>query len=126
MARFSKRRRTEAGEGRAGTLFALVVLGVAIYLGAKFVPIMINAYTFRDYLEEQAHFAALPHHDDEMVKNNILHKARELDLPIGPKDVTVERTNARIDIRATYTVPVETPVYTYNWEFREVISAPLF
>jgi len=126
MARFSKRRRTEAGEGRAGTLFALVVLGVAIYLGAKFVPIMINAYTFRDYLEEQAHFAALPHHDDEMVKNNILHRARELDLPVGAKDVMVERTSSRIDIRARYTVPVETPVYTYNWKWNESISEPMF
>ncbi len=118
--------RGQEGEGRTGTFFALIVLGVGIYLGMKFIPVMINVYAFRDYLDEQARFAALPHHDDEMVKNNILHKARELDLPIGPKDVTVERTNARIDIRAAYTVPVETPVYTYNWEFREVISAPLF
>jgi hypothetical protein len=122
----SRKHSGQEGEGRTGTFFALIVLGVGIYLGMKFIPVMINVYAFRDYLDEQARFAALPHHDDEMVKNNILHKARELDLPIGPKDVSVERTNARIDIRANYTVPVVTPVYTYNWEFRESISAPLF
>jgi hypothetical protein len=119
-------RRGEAGEGRTGTFFALIVLGVGIYLGMKFVPVMINVYAFRDYLDEQAKFAALPHHDDEMVKNNILHKARELDLPVGAKDVLVERSSSRIDIRANYTVPVVTPVYTYNWEFHEAIDAPLF
>ena len=119
-------RRNEAGEGRAGTLFALAVLALGIYLGAKFVPVMISAYTFRDYLEEQARFAALPHHDDEMVRNNILAKARELELPVGAKDVLVNRTSAHIDIRAHYTVPVETPVYTYHWKFEEAIDAPLF
>lgn len=119
-------RRGEAGEGRAGTLFALAVLALGIYLGVKFVPVMINAYAFRDYLEEQARFAALPHHDDEMVRNNILAKARELELPVGAKDVLVNRTSSHIDIRAQYTVPVETPVYTYNWKFSESIDAPLF
>jgi hypothetical protein len=122
----SASRRDEAGEGRFGTLFALAVLALGIYLGAKFVPVMINAYAFRDYLEEQARFAALPHHDDEMVRNNILAKARELALPVGPKDVLVNRTSARIDIQAHYTIPVETPVYTYNWKFNEAIDMPLF
>ncbi len=119
-------RRGQAGEGRFGTMFALAILALGIYLGVKFVPVMINAYAFRDYLEEQARFAALPHHDDNLVRNNILAKARELDLPVGPKDVLVNRTPSRIDIQAHYTIPVETPVYTYNWKFDESIDAPLF
>ncbi len=119
-------RRGQEGEGRAGTFIALIVLGVAIYLGVKFIPVMINAYAFRDYLDEQARFAQLPHHDDDMVKRNILQKARELELPVAGKDVIVDRTSSHIDIRAHYIVPVVTPVYTYNWEFNEVLAAPLF
>ncbi len=118
--------RNQAGEGRTGTFIALLVLGAGIYLGVKFVPVMINAYAFRDYLDEQARFAQLPHHDDEMVKNNILRKARELELPVAGKDILVDRSSNRIDIRAHYTVPIVTPVYTYNWEFNESIDAPLF
>lgn len=118
--------RGEEGEGRTGTFIALIVLAVGIYLGFKFVPVMINAYAFRDYLDEEARFAGLPHHDNEMVKNNILHKAKELDLPILAKNVTVERSSSRIDIKADYTVPVVTPVYTYNWQFHEALSLPLF
>ncbi len=120
------RLRDETGEGRLGTLMGVLVLCLFIYLGVKVVPVMINVYEFRDSIEEQARFAAMPRHDDDVVRNNILHKARELDLPVGAKDVQVSRTTGRIDIKVKYTVPIETPVYTYRWNLDESLSAPLF
>jgi hypothetical protein len=118
--------RDERGEGRLGTLFGVVVLAVFIYLGVKIVPLLINVYEFRDSIEEQARFAALPRHDDDVVKKSILRKAQELALPVGSKDVIVNRSSTRIDIQVKYTLPIETPVYTYNWQLDESLSAPLF
>jgi len=118
--------RDERGEGRLGTLFAILVLAAFIYLGGKSVPLLISVYEFRDSIEEQARFAALPRHDDEVVKHAILLKARELELPVGAKDVIVNRSSTRIDIQVRYTVPIETPVYTYKWSLDESLSAPLF
>ena len=118
--------RDERGEGRLGTLFGILVLAMFIYLGVKVVPLLVSVYEFRDSIEEQARFAALPRHDDEEVKRSILRKARELELPVGAKDVSVNRTSTRIDIKVKYTVPIETPVYTYKWQLDESLSAPLF
>ena len=118
--------RDERGEGRIGTLFGVLVLAVFIYLGVKIVPLLINVYEFRDSIEEQARFAALPRHDDDVVKKTILRKAQELELPVGSKDVIVNRSSTRIDIQVKYTLPIETPVYTYNWHLDESLSAPLF
>jgi len=118
--------RDERGEGKLGTLFGIVVLAMFIYLGVKIVPILINIYEFRDSIEEQARFAAMPHHDDDSVKRSILRKAQELDLPVGAKDVSVNRSSTRIDIKVKYTVPIETPIYTYKWDLDESLSAPLF
>ena len=56
----------------------------------------------------------------------ILAKARELDLPVDPKRVSVERRGARIVLKASYTVPVEFPFYTYNWKFDVVVDRPVF
>jgi hypothetical protein len=117
--------RGERGEGRLGTLFGLIVLALSIYLGVKVVPVMVNGYAFRDYLEEEARFAALRNRDDE-VKKRVLRKAQELDLPIGAKNILINRTNTHFDIKVKYVVPIETPVYTYNWNFDEAIRAPLF
>lgn len=118
--------RNERGEGRLGTLIGIIVLAMFIYLGVKIVPILISVYEFRDSIEEQARFAALPRHDDEEVKRSILRKAHELELPVGAKDVRVNRSSTRIDITVKYTVPIETPLYTYKWSLDESLSAPLF
>jgi hypothetical protein len=117
--------RGERGEGRMGTLFGLCVLAVAIYLGYKIVPVMINAYTFRDFLEQETRFAALKKKDDEVIKS-VLRKAEELELPIKAKNIKVNRSSTHFDISVKYTIPIETPVYTYNWDFDEEYKAPLF
>ena len=98
---------------------------MAIYLGVKFVPVLINGYAFRDYLEEEARFAGLRNRDEE-VKKRVLRKAQELELPVAAKDILINRTNTHFDIKVKYVVPIETPVYTYRWIFDEAIGAPLF
>jgi hypothetical protein len=118
-------RRHERGEGRFGTLVGVCVLGISIYLGVKVIPVMVNVYAFRDFLEEQARFAALAKRDED-VKNRVLAKARELDLPIGAKNVQVARSQTHFDINVKYVVPIETPIYTYNWSLAEAVRAPLF
>jgi len=116
---------SERGEGRLGTLFGLSVLVLTVYLGFKVVPVMVNAYAFRDYIEQEARFAALQKKDDEVIKR-VLRKAQELELPIKAKNIRVNRDQSHFDIAVKYTVPIETPVYTYNWDFDERYRAPLF
>jgi hypothetical protein len=119
------KRTGERGEGRMGTLFGLSVLGLTIYLGIKVLPIMINAYAFRDYIEQESRFAALRNKDEEVIKR-VVRKAAELELPVDAKAVKVNRGAGRFDIAVRYTVPIETPIYTYNWVFDEKCSSPLF
>ena len=116
---------SERGEGRLGTLFGLSVLVLTVYLGFKVVPVMVNAYAFRDYIEQEARFAALQKKDDEVIKR-VLRKAQELELPVKAKNIRVNRDQSHFDIAVKYTVLIETPVYTYNWDFDERYRAPLF
>ena len=37
-----------------------------------------------------------------------------------------EGVGGRIKIRATYTIPVELPGYTYYWDFEHIIDRPVF
>ena len=120
-----QRNPAERGEGRFGTLTGIIVLALTIYLGVKIVPVLINGYTFRAYLEEEARFAALRNRDEE-VRTRVLRKALDLDLPIGAKDILIIRSTTHFDIKVKYAVPIETPVYTYNWPFDEAVRSPLF
>ena len=115
----------ERGEGRLGTLFALVLLAVMIYLGFKVVPVMVNSYTFKDFMEEEARFASV-RRDDEEIRTRVYNKARELDLPVTRAMILTERSNSRFDIAVSYAVPIVTPVYTYQYKRDERVSSPLF
>jgi len=119
------RNRGERGEGRLGTFFALTLLVVMIYLGFKVLPVMINSYAFKDFMEEEARFASVRRDDDE-IRTRVYNKARELQLPITMEMIKTDRSNSRFDIAVSYSVPIVTPVYTYQYKRDEHISSPLF
>ena len=115
----------ERGEGRAGTLIAVAIIGFAIYMGIKYIPVMINTYTFRDSLEEEARYAAIRKGNEE-VFIRVMDKAKDLDIPLDRSNLNVSRSRSVITISAKYTVPVETIFFTHQWEFEEEATAPLF
>jgi len=117
--------RDERGEGRFGTFVGIAIIAVSIYLGIKVIPVLIDGYAFRDYLKEEARFAALRNKDDE-VRERVLRKAREMELPVKPAQVSVSRAGTFFEIKVKYDVPIETPVYTYDMAYDEQIRAPLF
>ena len=53
------------------------------------------------------------------VKEAVLSKARELEIPLQKEDIKVRREEATVFITVKYTVPIELPgkVYDYNFEF---------
>lgn len=117
-------RRRQHGEGNAGCLvwlLILVVLGLVLW---KAVPVKVANAALYDYMVELTKFSAnLP---AEELKKRVLAKARELDLPVVPKQVEVEKSTDRVKIRCRYTVPLEFPGYVYNWEVEHFVDRPIF
>lgn len=120
-----KHRHGERGEGKVGLLIALAVLGTAIFLGVKIVPVRISAYEFKDFIREQCRSASL-HRDDKVIADRILRKAHELEIPLDRKNLRVERTAGEMIIRARYEQPIDLKVTTYVFKFDESDKAPLF
>ncbi len=118
------RQRRQRGEGRLGCLFWGIVLAIVILIAIKAVPVKYSSSKLFDFMDEQAKFAQQVKPD--YMKRAILRKARELELPLDPKRLTVEKTGGRIRIRASYEVPLEFPGYTYIWHFEEEIDEPIF
>lgn len=108
-----------------GTILSLLVLAVLIYLGIKYVPVMINSYSFRDFIEEEARYAAV-RKGDEDIRDRVYQKATDLTLPVKKANIKVQRSRHELTITVDYTVPIETPVFTHEWQFNERVTAPLF
>lgn len=120
MAQLHPRR----GEGKLGCVIWLVVLLVFVMIAMKLIPIKIASAELYDFMEEQAMFAG--RRKPDTLKKAILHRAKELDLPLKEKDIKVERHGGRIRIHCTYTIPVEFPGYTHDWHFEHYVDRPVF
>ncbi len=118
-------RNNERGEGRLGLLVAVIVVGVAIFLGAKVIPVRITAYEFRDVLREEARMGAV-RDSDCAVHKRIMRQAKELEIPLDKKNLDVRRTQSKMIISARYEVPIDLKVTTYVYKFSATERAPLF
>jgi len=115
----------QRGEGNLGCILWAVVFVVVAYVAWTMVPIKIASAQLSDFMEDQARFAE--GRTPEQIKKSILGKARELELPVDPKNVTVLKKGDYIEMDAEYTVPVEfAGGYVYEWHFQHHINLPIF
>jgi hypothetical protein len=117
-------KRGESGEGRLGCFLWLLLVGIGALIAWKAIPVKIATAELYDFMEEQAKWAygASP----EQIRGRIIEKAKELDLPVDPRYVTVARNGDNIKMECAFVVPLEFPGYTYDWEFDLQINRAIF
>lgn len=120
-----QKRIAERGEGNLGCVMWLLVLGLAVLISWKLIPVKIASAELNDFMADQAQLAGV-NTTAEDVKKNILQRAAELKLPLDKDHIKVERIGDRIRMEADYVVPVEFPGYTYNWHFHHELDRPIF
>ncbi|MCU1299921.1 MAG: hypothetical protein JWQ87_205 [Candidatus Sulfotelmatobacter sp.] len=103
------------------TLGFLAIAAVVLALFQVAPPIMSN-YSFQDDLKTVALMdgTSLTKTDDD-IRNDVLRRAKEHDLPISDKQVTVQRINtpgiAAVYLAADYTVTINFPGYAFDMRF---------
>lgn len=120
-----RERISQLGEGRIGFLISLALLGAGIFVGVKIVPVRINAYEFRDYIQDECRYAATRNRDEEIYRS-ILAKAKELKLPLEKKNLHLERTMHEMVINAKYQQTIDLKFTQYVFKFDHEERAPLF
>ena len=118
------RNHRQRGEGQFGCLVGLVLLVLAGLIAYRLIPVKVKAAEMRDTVIDEAKSAG--QHNDKEIKESILYKAKQLELPIGEEDVNVRRNNNYITVKVDYTVPVQFPGYVFNWHFEHNAENPIF
>ena len=117
-------RRSQRGEGNLGCVLWAIALGLVVLICWKMVPVKIASARLYDFMEEQAKYAAKK--SPEKIAKGIVNRAAELELPVTDKDVEVRRIGDSIKMRVSYTVDVEFPGYTYEWDFEHVVDRAIY
>jgi hypothetical protein len=120
-----RNRSGERGDGRIGFILALALLGSGIFVAVKVIPVRVNAYEFRDFIQEECRFAATRNKDEDIYKR-IVEKAKELRLPLDKKNLHMERTMHEMVISAKYEQTIDLKVTKYVYKFDHEERAPLF
>ena len=114
------------GESKIGCIFWLAVVVVGGWIAWTAVPVKVKSAELHDHMADMAIFATRER-NPEVIKKNVLTKAKELDLPLAAKDLEVKRDESRIRLVADYTVVLEFPFgLTYDWQFHHEVDRPIF
>lgn len=119
------RRFAERGEGNLGCIVWVLVLGLAVLISWKMIPVKVNSAELVDFMDELARFNAARESPEELRKK-IIVRAGELGITLDKQNVSVVKNGDRVRMTVEYTVPVEFPGYTYNWNFHHELDRPVF
>lgn len=116
--------RRERGEGNFGCLVGLIFLVLAIFVAWKVIPVKVKNAELRAAIADEAKSAGT--HSDEKIRQFILAKATEDELPVTTDDIKIARANNEISVDVAYTIPIKFPGYTYQWHIEHHVHNPVF
>jgi hypothetical protein len=100
-------------------VLAFAAVGIGLF---QIVPPLMTNYSFSDDLKTVAMMdGGNLQKTDEDVRNDVLKKAKEHELPIEAKQISVQRMNtpglSAVWVGANYTVTVNLPGYSFDMHF---------
>lgn len=118
------RPRASVGEGKLGCFIWLAVLLLVSLIAYKAIPIKLAASQLYDYMDDQARFSGRA--SSAALRDNVLKRAKQLELPVTARNITVKKSGGMIYMQCKFTAPVEVLGYTYMWDFDLVVDRQIF
>lgn len=119
-------RHRQRGDVPVGCLVGLVVLGIALMVGIKATPVMVNVGDLDRTIASLADRAGRPDYKDDRIIKDILREAEKDDLPVTKESITIERSPRRFKIWVRYQKDIDFIVYTYHWNKVHFQDRPIF
>lgn len=98
-------------------LFGIAIFVGLIYGGYKVLPTYLAAWEFEDAIKEEAKLNAYSSRSETEIRDTLLQKAKELEIPITEKQVMVRRDQGELVISADYSMHVDLMIYPLDLDF---------
>ena len=118
-------RHGERGGARLKFIIFVVVFAVVIYVGYMYLPVAVDAYYYKDAMQNKVDMAATQGYDTQWVKDQLAKLGPDYHVP--PEAViTPSSKDNRFEVRVQFTRPITFPGYTYNYEFDHTARSTSF
>lgn len=120
------RPRDQERGGAGALLFWLVLLGLFVYLAAKFAPPYVTSNEFADQMDSIARDSGAGNYSDEQARALLMRKAKDLNIPLKESDIKIKHTGGEVIIEVKYTLEIDLPfINSYLWKFSPRVSKPI-
>src|SRR5215210_7529060 len=119
------RKRGERGGARLKLVIFLAVVAIVGYVGYMYVPVAIDAYYFKDTMQNQVNMAAAQGHDAAWLADQVSKSKSQYNVPEDAV-ITPAQKEGRMEVRVQFTRPISFPGYTYNYDFDYTAQSTTF
>lgn len=110
------RTRGERGGARLKLVLFLAVVAIVGYVGYMYVPVAIDAYYFKDAMQNKVNMAAAQGYDAAWLADQISKSKSQYNVPEHAV-ISPAQKEGRMEVRVQFTRPISFPGYTYNYDF---------
>ncbi len=117
---------SERGSARLKFIIAITVFAVVVYAGYLYIPIAVDAYYFKDVMQNKVDLAATQGYEITWVKDQLDKSRAEYHVPPEAIIAPARSNDNRIEVRVQFTRPISFPGFTYNYDFDYTAKSTTF
>ena len=115
----------ERGGARLKFIIAITVFAVVVYVGYLYIPVAVDAYYFKDVMQNKVDLAATQGYETTWVTDQLVKSKPEYHVPENAI-ISPARQDNQMQVRVQFTRPISFPGYTYNYEFDYTAKSTTF
>jgi hypothetical protein len=118
-------RSNESGGARLKFIIAITVFAVVVYTGYLYIPVAVDAYYFKDVMQNKVDLAATQGYETNWVTDQLSKSKAEYHVP--PEAViSPAKQDNQMTVHVQFTRPISFPGFTYNYDFDYTAKSTTF
>ncbi len=110
---------------KTGCILNLVIFVYVVYILFQVVPVLYNKVELQSEMDRVARSYHMYRHDPNKMKVIIFNKAKELEIPISSRDITIQRRAKSVNIIVNYDIEFDLLFTKKKWRFTPKATAPV-
>ena len=120
-----KRMGNEQGGARLKLVVFIIIFAAIIYAGYLYIPVAVDAYYFKDVMQNMVNQAVAQGKDPTWLKDQLVKSEPDYHVP-SDAVITVNQPEKRLEVRVQFKRPISLPGYTYEYEFDSTVQSTTF
>jgi hypothetical protein len=108
--------RSERGGAQLKLIVFIAVVAIAAYAAYMYIPVAVDAYYFKDAMQNKVNLAAAQGYDTAWLTEQVSKSKGEFHVP-DDAVITPTQNEGRMQCRVQFSRPISFPGFTYNYDF---------